>query len=192
MIEVFRYVTESGREPVTEWLQSLQDKRAQAKIRVRLKRLEAGMFGDCEPVGDGVLELREHLGAGYRVYFGRHGKAVVILLCGGSKKMKAAVAHHAREVAELRADRELAVEYLKAAMESLDDPDDRAAGLLALRTIAEAYGGLGAVAAEAGISRESLYRALSAKGNPTLKTILAVLKAVGMRLSVEPDERLAA
>ena len=86
MIEVFRYVTESGREPVTEWLQSLQDKRAQAKIRVRLKRLEAGMFGDCEPVGDGVLELREHLGAGYRVYFGRHGKAVVILLCGGRKK----------------------------------------------------------------------------------------------------------
>ncbi len=86
MIEVFRYVTESGREPVKEWLQSLQDKRAQAKIRVRLKRLEAGMFGDCEPVGDGVLELREHLGAGYRVYFGRHGKAVVILLCGGSKK----------------------------------------------------------------------------------------------------------
>ena len=86
MIEVFPYVTESGREPVTEWLQSLQDKRAQAKIRVRLKRLEAGMFGDCEPVGDGVLELREHLGAGYRVYFGRHGKAVVILLCGGSKK----------------------------------------------------------------------------------------------------------
>jgi probable addiction module antidote protein len=106
--------------------------------------------------------------------------------------VKAAVAHHAREVAELREDRDLAVEYLKAAMESLDDPDDRAAGLLALRTVAEAYGGLGAVAAEAGISRESLYRALSAKGNPTLKTILAVLKAVGMRLSVEPGERLAA
>jgi probable addiction module antidote protein len=109
-----------------------------------------------------------------------------------SKKVKAAVAHHAREVAELREDRDLAVEYLKAAMESLDDPDDRAAGLLALRTVAEAYGGLGAVAAEAGISRESLYRALSAKGNPTLRIILAVLKAVGMRLSVEPGERLAA
>ena len=108
------------------------------------------------------------------------------------RKVKAAVAHHVREVAELREDRDLAVEYLKAAMESLDDPDDRAAGLLALRTVAEAYGGLGAVAAEAGISRESLYRALSAKGNPTLKTILAVLKAVGMLLSVEPGERLAA
>lgn len=98
------------------------------------------------------------------------------------------VSHHDREVAELRADRELAVEYLKAAMESLDDPDNRAAGLLALRTVVEAYGGLGVVASEAGISRESLYRALSPKGNPTLKTLLAVLKTVGMRLSVEPGQ----
>ncbi|MDP2759989.1 MAG: putative addiction module antidote protein [Sideroxyarcus sp.] len=109
-----------------------------------------------------------------------------------SKILKAAVSHHDREVAELRADRELAVEYLKAAMESLDNPDDRAAGLLALRTVVEAYGGLGAVAAEAGISRESLYRTLSAKGNPTLKTLLAVLKAVGMKLSVEPEHHATA
>lgn len=103
-------------------------------------------------------------------------------------KLKGVVSHHKREVAELRADRELAVAYLKAAMESLDDPEDRAAGLLALRTVAEAYGGLGAVASEAGISRESLYRALSPKGNPTLKTLVAVLRTVGMRLSVEPEE----
>ena len=109
-----------------------------------------------------------------------------------SKKLKAVVSHHDREVEELRADRELAVEYLKAAMESLDNPDDRAAGLLALRTVAEAYGGLGAVAAEAGISRESLYRTLSAKGNPTMKTLLAVLKAVGMKLSVEPEHHATA
>ena len=107
------------------------------------------------------------------------------------KKVKAAVSHHEREVAELRADRGLAVEYMKAAMESLDNPDDRAAGLLALRSVAEAYGGLGVVAAEAGISRESLYRTLSAKGNPTLKTLLAVLKAVGMKLSVQPERRAA-
>ena len=76
--------------------------------------------------------------------------------------------------------------------ESLEDPEDRAAGLLALRTVVEAYGGLGAVAAEAGISRETLYRTLSAKGNPTLKTLLAVLKTVGMRLSVESEQRLHA
>ncbi len=107
-------------------------------------------------------------------------------------KWKAGVSHHDREIEELRADRDLAVAYLKVAMESLDNPDDRAGGLLALRTVAEAYGGLGAVAAEAGISRESLYRALSAKGNPTLKTLLAVLKTVGMRLSVEPEPRAMA
>ena len=107
-------------------------------------------------------------------------------------KWKAGVSHHDREIEELRAYRDLAVAYLKVAMESLDNPDDRAGGLLALRTVAEAYGGLGAVAAEAGISRESLYRALSAKGNPTLKTLLAVLKTVGMRLSVEPEPRAMA
>lgn len=107
-------------------------------------------------------------------------------------KLKGTASHHEAEVAELRADRQLAVEYLKVAMESLDNPDDRAAGLLALRTVAEAYGGLGAVAAEAGISRESLYRALSPKGNPTLRTLLAVLKTVGLRLSVESDNHVHA
>ena len=109
-----------------------------------------------------------------------------------NKRINAAVSHHQREVAELRADHELAIEYLKAAMESMGNPDDRAAGLLALRTVAEAYGGLGAVAAEAGISRESLYRTLSPKGNPTLKTLLAVLNAVGMKLSVEPRQHASA
>jgi len=107
-------------------------------------------------------------------------------------KLKGVVSHHDREVAELGSDRELAVEYLKAAMESLDNPDERAAGLLALRTVVEAYGGFGMVAAEAGISRESLYRALSPKGNPTLKTLVAVLNTVGLRLSVEPGHHAAA
>ena len=107
-------------------------------------------------------------------------------------KLTGVISHHDREVAELRADRGLAVEYLKAAMASLDDPEDRGSCLLALRTVAEAYGGLGLVAGEAGISRESLYRALSPKGNPTLKTLLAVLKTVGLRLSVEPDHPVAA
>jgi putative addiction module killer protein len=55
MIEVFRYHTDDGKEPVTEWLLSLRDKQAQAKVRLRLKRLEVGIFGDCESVGEGVL-----------------------------------------------------------------------------------------------------------------------------------------
>lgn len=97
MIEVFRYQTASGAEPVTEWLSSLRDKQAQARVRIRLKRLEASMFGDCESVGEGVLELREHLGAGYRVYFGRHGQSIVILLCGGSKKTQPSDIRKAQE-----------------------------------------------------------------------------------------------
>jgi probable addiction module antidote protein len=69
-------------------------------------------------------------------------------------------------------------------LESLDNPEERGGGLLAIRAVAEAYGGLGAVAAQAGISRESLYRALSPKGNPTLKTLIAVLKTLGLRLTI--------
>lgn len=96
----------------------------------------------------------------------------------------ASISHHDATIAELRASRGFMVEYLKLALEELDDPDNRAVGLLALRDIAEASGGLAMIAREAGISRESLYRALSPSGNPTLKTLLAVLHAVGMRLSV--------
>jgi len=61
------------------------------------KQALSGIIKDCEPVGEGVLELREHLGAGYRVYFGRHGRMVVILLCGGTKKSQAAVINAAKE-----------------------------------------------------------------------------------------------
>jgi probable addiction module antidote protein len=106
------------------------------------------------------------------------------------KKLVGVGSYHEWEVKELREDRDFAVEYLKAAMEALDNPNERAGGLIMLRAVAEAYGGLGAVAAQAGISRESLYRALSPKGNPTLKTLIAVLKAVGLRLSVTPAEQV--
>jgi putative addiction module killer protein len=64
---LFRYQRENGREPFTEFLSNLRDKVASARIRVRLRQPEAGNFGDCEPVGSGVIELRVHVGAGYRV-----------------------------------------------------------------------------------------------------------------------------
>lgn len=99
-------------------------------------------------------------------------------------KVVGVVSHHEREVEELRHDREFAIEYLKAALESLDHPEERGTSLLMLRALAEANGGLGAIAKQAGISRESLYRSLSPKGNPTLKTIIAVITSMGLRLSV--------
>lgn len=107
------------------------------------------------------------------------------------RKYPASVSNTEATIAELRADREFAVGYLKAALEELDDPNHRAAGLLALRDVAEAYGGVALVAQEAGITREALYRALSPSGNPTLKTLLAVLHAVGLRLSVAPAKSAA-
>jgi probable addiction module antidote protein len=108
------------------------------------------------------------------------------------KKLIGVGSYHEWEVKELREDRNFAIGYLQTAMEALDNPDERAGGLIMLRAVAEAYGGLGVVAAQAGISRESLYRALSPKGNPTLKTLIAVLKAVGLRLSVTPAEQVQA
>ena len=89
MIGLFRYQREDGFEPFTEWLANVRDKIAGARIRVRLRQFEAGNFGDCEAVGEGIIELRIHVGAGYRVYCGRHGKAVVLLLCGGDKNTQA-------------------------------------------------------------------------------------------------------
>ena len=85
MIELRRYQFEDKRVPVTEWLSDLRDVRARAQIEVRLRRISAGNFGDCKTVGDGVSELRVDVGAGYRVYYGKHGQELVILLCGGDK-----------------------------------------------------------------------------------------------------------
>lgn len=96
MFEVFRYQQEDGREPFSEWLDGLRDKTAQARIRIRLRQLQAGNFGDCDAVGEGVIELRIHLAAGYRVYCGRYGKAIVLLLCGGDKYSQAADIKRAR------------------------------------------------------------------------------------------------
>lgn len=105
------------------------------------------------------------------------------------KEYAAGIPYHEWEVEQLRKDPEFAIEYLKGALESLTDPNDRGVGLVMLRAFTEAYGGLGAVAAKAGISRESLYRSLSPKGNPTLKTLVAVLNTMGLRLSVVPQPK---
>ena len=69
-----------------DWLDSLADARAAERIAQRLVRLQAGLFGDVRSVGEGVSELRVDYGPGYRVYFVRRGRMIVILLCGGDKR----------------------------------------------------------------------------------------------------------
>ena len=97
-------------------------------------------------------------------------------------KRKASISHDEAMVAELRRDPKFAAEYLKAALEDADEPQ---ALLVALRRLAEAKGGVAKIAKTAGVERESLYRALSARGNPRLSTLTAVAKALGLKLTVE-------
>lgn len=97
-------------------------------------------------------------------------------------KHKASISHEEAIVRELREDPKFAVEYLKAALEDTVEPQVL---LIALRHITQARGGFTRIAKEAGIERESLYRALSSRGNPRLSTLVAVAKAVGLKLTVE-------
>jgi putative addiction module killer protein len=89
-MEISKYQTPQGHIPLDEWLNGLRDRRAQARINIRLDRLALGLFGDWKPVGEGVCELRVDIGAGYRIYYGRQGQHVVILLCGGDKSTQQA------------------------------------------------------------------------------------------------------
>ena len=67
------------------WLTKLKDKVGRARIALRIRSAEHGNFGDCEPVGEGVFEMRIHFGPGYRAYFTRRAKVVYLLLLGGDK-----------------------------------------------------------------------------------------------------------
>jgi probable addiction module antidote protein len=97
-------------------------------------------------------------------------------------KDEVGVSHDAVMVKKLRTNQAYAAEYLKAAMEDTEEPRVL---LVALRHIAEARGGIAKIAKAAGIERESLYRALSPRGNPRLSTLFAVTKAMGLTLTVE-------
>ena len=97
--------------------------------------------------------------------------------------MKASRPHDETVVDMLKADSKFSAVYLAAALEEADQPGGQSALLAALRQIAEAQG-MASVAERAGLPRESVYRALSPRGNPTLKTLLALLHATGLRLAV--------
>lgn len=82
------------------WLMTLRDRRGAQIIVRRLTRLQDGVFGDVEPVGEGVSELRIHHGPGYRVYFVRRGRTVIVLLCGGDKASQARDIREAKQLAK--------------------------------------------------------------------------------------------
>ncbi len=76
-------------EIFAQWLDGLRDLQARARVQARLERLARGNLGDVEPVGEGVSELRINYGPGYRVYFKKRGRELIILLAGGDKSTQA-------------------------------------------------------------------------------------------------------
>ncbi len=84
--ELRTYQTKTGKKPFIDWLESLKDTIGRAQITNRLNRVALGYYGDCEPIGGGVYELRIHYGPGYRVYFSEQEKTIILLLVGGTKR----------------------------------------------------------------------------------------------------------
>ena len=85
IVKISIYETKSKRKPFTKWFDGL-DAPIQHIIATRLDRVSVGNFGDCDPLREGIWELKVHTGPGYRIYFGKRGNAVVIILSGGLKK----------------------------------------------------------------------------------------------------------
>ena len=188
-------------ERYAQWLDGLRDILARARIQVRVERLATGNPGDVKPVGEGVSELRVDYGPGYRVYFTKRGQKLVILLAGGDKRTQAtdikAALRLARNLQEtmmsktittrydvaehLRTPEEMAA-YLEACLEEADG--DAAFIAKALGDIARAKG-MTQVARDAGLSRESLYKALSGERTPNFDTVLKVVGALGLKLHAE-------
>lgn len=89
MIEVLQYEAEDGSCPFADWFDRV-DVSAALKVRTAIARMEAGNFGDVKSVGEGVSERRIDFGPGYRLYFGRDGQDLILLLVGGTKRRQQA------------------------------------------------------------------------------------------------------
>ncbi|MEC5159835.1 putative addiction module killer protein [Janthinobacterium sp. CG_23.3] len=90
MYQISDYLTTDGHDPFKEWLASLADRQARARVLVRVQRMGAGNFGDCKPIAGGMWELRIDHGPGYRVYYARAGEKLLLLLLGGDKRKQQA------------------------------------------------------------------------------------------------------
>lgn len=86
-------------EEFDAWLSGLKDSVGRARIAHRIRSAELGNFGDCAPVGEGVVEMRIHVGPGYRAYFVRRAKVLYLLLVGGDKSSQKRDIERAQEMA---------------------------------------------------------------------------------------------
>lgn len=82
------------------WLKELRDPIGKARIIARIRSAESGNFGDCEPIGNGISEMRVHSGPGYRIYFIKKGDLIFVLLCGGNKSSQTKDISLAKKIAK--------------------------------------------------------------------------------------------
>ncbi len=97
IISLNEYIDRQGKSPYADWLRDLRDARAKAKVIMQVDKMELGLFGDVEPIGEGLSELRIHYGPGYRVYYGKQAHQVYLLLCGGDKSTQSKDIKKAKE-----------------------------------------------------------------------------------------------
>ena len=180
-----------------KWFEALRDDRAKGRITSRIVRLREGNAGDARSLGGGLAELKIDYGPGYRVYYVRKGDRLILLLCGGDKSSQKEDIQRARVVLDSQLEQNMAPnltafdpsEYLateeaiRAFLEDAMESGDPKVIAASIGEVARAKG-MSQLARQAGMSRESLYRALSEDGNPQLGTVVKVLKALGIQLSV--------
>mgnify|MGYP003415479163 CR=1 FL=1 len=161
------------------WLKSLSDKTAQRRLVARLRKASLGNLGDVNPVGKGVVEMREHFGACWRMYYTLRGDDR-----GGArmkrKKVKASDLPEFDPAEYLDSD-EAVAEYLTAVLAE----GDAALLAAALGDIARARG-MSDIAKSTGLAREALYKALRPGAQPRFDTVSRVCAALGVRLVAEP------
>jgi probable addiction module antidote protein/putative addiction module killer protein len=189
----------------TRWLGRMRDPAVRGVVLARLKRLECGLPGDIAPVGGGVLELRIHVGAGWRIYYTHRGQDVVVLLLGGTKRTQTADISAQRRwlhclIKEYEMSKRIKADDLPEFDPTvyLDSEEAIAAyltdvlaagdaGLLAaaLGDIARARG-MTQIAESSGMTREALYKALRPDSAPRFDTVSRVCAALGVRLVALP------
>lgn len=193
-------------ESYKKWFRKLKDVRARNRISNAFKRyqIEGAILGDVKFLGDHVYELRFHFGPGYRVYYLRQKKMIVLLLLGGDKSGQAADIATAKQMAKeikggvvaeaiycwdaseyLETDEDIIV-YLDEALKTSDPKLFQAA----LGDVAKSYG-MTELARKTGLGRESLYKALTTVGNPSFQTITKVVEALGGKVSIVSSKDVA-
>jgi putative addiction module killer protein/probable addiction module antidote protein len=195
------------------WLKGLKDSKGRTKIQARIDRLANGNPGDVGPIGEGLSELRIDFGPGYRVYYGRAGKTLYLLLCGGDKATQDAdiksahamwkvlnpPAKKAGQVGvtmatkphrpKIKVARYDSADYLKTEediknyLAAVFEEPMDRQMLIHTLGVVARARGMMKLAKETGITRAGLYKALSPKGNPSFETVAKIVGAFGMRLS---------